>query len=327
MSNAIGRIRTMGIAKQPTFGTPITTATFVLALLNAPTFQAEVTKIRNEAALGSSYGINELERGNRWSTIPLEFKIDEDQAPLMLAQRFQFTSTTASGDTNAFQHVGTHSNNTLCWYTLFLEDDNRTSYIMQDVLMQNTNFALDGEFVRVTADARGSFPTTWGGTNTVVQPKEFVGRMVNFNYANDGVTVTATNILSANANLTFGVNGDDSTHFLGDQDLATNELTQDEYVFEVTTLETNRLNYDDFTNNTAKQFDFTIESTDRFIAGTTVTRPFIQMSVPYAKLEGYSEDAPLDDLVKETFELLALDKVGEAGAPMTITVRNATTSY
>lgn len=328
MANGIGRLRTIGIAAQPTFGQAAASASYVLPLLNSPTISVTDQKINNDAVLGSAYMTNEVESGNRFSEVPLEFKVDEDHVPLLFKQRFSISSVTASGETAVYEHTLTFQNTTNSWYTIFMQDDQRQDYVVRDVLLNNLSWTFDGEFVRVSATAQGAAPTATAVTNTVVQPKEFVGRMVGFEYNDDGSAVTATRALTVSAEMTFGTNGEDTRFNLGNRDLGTHLLTQDEYQFTVTRNQEDRTNYDDYMANQAKQFEIVVENTDRFIAGSTNnTRPYINFSIPYAKLVEYSDDSNIDNLVQETLTLRALDKVGETNAPMQIVVRNAVASY
>lgn len=326
MSNAIARLRTIGVAIQPTFGTPAPSASFVVPLTNAPQFNVTVNKAMNNAALGSAYQLNDIERTTRFTTIPLEFKVDEDQLPALLKQRFTIATTTTS-EASAYQHVASYSNNTNCWYTLFLQDDNREDYIVQDALFDNLDFTFDQDFVRIVSSVIGKFPTQSAVTNVITQPKEFVGRMVS--YLDDDVpgTVTATTVLALTGNLDFGINSEDTRYGLGSADLAVLRLTSDKFMFNVSQLKSDVSRYDDHNDLQMKQFRVKAESTDRFVSGTTGTRPSIQFDVPRAKMENYTEEAENEELIRENFDLTALKPAGVSDTPMKVTIINATSSY
>ena len=323
MSNAIGRIRLLGIAAQPTFGTAATVPSFVLPMLDAPTIETVVTKIRDEAALGSAYGVDAVDNGNRFANIPISVKLDEDQLPILYKQRYDITTVT--GSAGVFTHSLAFTNNTNCWYTLFLEDDNRETYVVRDALFDSLNITADQEYIRLEGNAVGHYPVVSTANLTVKQPKTFLGSNANFFYGDYGGAKTAYKTLAFNLNHTFGLSDEGDNFFLGSQDLGNHVLTQDEYMYEFTGLESDRTNYDDFTANTKKHFDFVLTTT-RTITGSSVT-PQITFNVPVAALETWSEDVPLDQLVKETFGLLALDEVGVTNAPLKITVINNTSSY
>jgi hypothetical protein len=330
MSNAVGRLRTMGIAAQPTFGTAVTTSQFVLPLTNMPEIESTILKVENNAALGSAYQLNELENGNRFASVPLEFKIDEDQLPLILKQRYTITSVTASGESAVYDHTGAYSNTTNTWYTLILEDGDRTDYVVRDVLFTDMTFTYDGDFFRVSTTANGAYPEAVTVSNTVTAPKEFVGRMASFKFATTGSTTVTASALSAELTMSFGTNGDDTKFNLGSQDLGTHVLTADEaYTLAVTRNEEDRATfYDVFTDNTPKEVDMEVTSLDRFVSGSVAnTNPSVGFNFPYAKISEYTEGDNLDELVSETGTFTVLDKPGVSGAPMNFTITNATASY
>ncbi len=226
-----------------------------------------------------------------------------------------------------YRHTLSYTNNTNCWYTLFLQDDNLEDYRIDNVLLDNIDITFDNDFVRVNASAVGNYPVPTTVTNTVVQPKDFVGRMAS--YLDDDVpgTVTASTVLGLTASLDFGLNGDDSKFGLGNDDLAVLRLTSDKFMFNVMQLKGNTDRYLENENNTMKQVRIKAETTDRYVASTTVTRPLIQFDVPRAKIENYTEEPNLDDLTRENFDLTALNYVGVSGVPMSITVLNAKAGY
>lgn len=326
MANGIARLRTMGIAAQPTFGTPAPTATFVLPLTNAPQFTGTVQKALNEAALGSAYMVNDLETTVRFSETPLEFKVDEDQFPLLLKQRFTIASGTVTGEAGVYGHTMTFANNTSTWYTLFLQDDNLQDYVVKDALFDNLDFTFDNDFVRISATAIGAYPTQSSVSNAITQPKEFVGRMVS--YLDDDVpgTVTASAVLSLTSNLDFGLNGEDTRFGLGSAELAALELTGDKYMFGVTRLKPDTGYYDDNANGTTKQLRIQVTDTGRTVSPTS-TNPLIQFDVPRAKIENYTETPNLDDLLQENFDLTALKPAGVSNTPMQVVAINSTSSY
>jgi len=328
MSNGIGRLRTMAIAAQPTFGTPAPTGTFAMPLTNAPQFTATVQKALNDAALGSAYETNDIQNTVRFTEVPLEFKVDEDQLPLLFKQRFTITSGTVSGETSVYQHTLAYTNGTSTWYTLFLQDDQLQDYVVKNVLFDNLDFTFDNDFVRISASAIGSYPTQTAVTNAITQPKEFVGRMVN--YTDDDVpgTATATSVISLTGNMDFGLNSDDTRFGLGSAELAALELTADKFMFNVSRLKPDVGYYDDNEAGTTKQFSVNVTDTAREVSGSALaTSPSIVFTVPRAKFENYTEEPDLNELTKENFDLTLLKPAGVANTPMSITVVNAIASY
>lgn len=326
MTNAIARLRTIGIAKQPTFGVPAPSATYVLPLLNAPVFNPNIGKAMNESALGSAYQLNDMVRTNRFTEVPLEFKIDEDQLPLLLRQRFSIASVTVSGETVAYAHTLSYQNTTQNWYTVFLQDDNRADYIVSNALFDNLDFTMDSDFLRATANLVGSYPTNSAVTNAITQPKEFVGRMVSFTSDDVPGTATATSVLSMTVSMDYGINSEDTRFNLGNQDLAALELTADKFMANVNRLKPDVTFYEDHESLTMKQFVVTAEDTSRFVSPTS-TRPSIAMTVPRAKMENYNEEVDLNELVREVFDLTFLKPVGVTGSPVSIVITNSVSGY
>lgn len=326
MSYEIGRVRSIMIAAQPTFGVPATTGSFALALTGPAQFTPVVTKIQNTAALGSDYAVNDIEKTTRHAEANFEFKLDEDLAPLLFKQRFAITSVTGT-EAGTYVHSLTFQNGTNSYYTLFLQDDLQQDYVVSDFLFDNHDITMDNDFVRFSSTGIGRFPTATAVTNVLSQPKEFVGRMVSYQDAHVPGTATATLALAITANIDFGLNSEDTRFALGSEELAVLRLTADTYMFNVSKLKSDTSRYDDYTANTMSQIVITAQSTDRFVASSTGTRPTIVMSVPRAKYENYTEEADLNELTKENFDLTALKPAAVNGTPMTLTITNATSAY
>lgn len=326
MANGIARLRKIGIAAQPTFGTPATTATYVLPITNATVINTMVNRVVNNAALGSSYQINDVLSTTRMAEVPLEFKVDENQFPLLFKQRFTIASVTTTVS-NVYKHTLSYSESTNSWYTLFLQDDNLQDYVVKDALLDNLDFTLDQDFVRVTANAIGAYPTQTNVVLTATQPQEFVGRMATFLADDYPGTATNTNVLTAALNFDFGLNSEDSRYGLGSADLAVLRLTSDRYTMSVTKLKDDVSYYDDYTANQTKTLQFKLQNTDRFVDAGTLTRPLIQFDIPRAKIETYTEEPNLEELTRETIALVALKPANVTGTPLSITVLNSTASY
>lgn len=326
MGLGIGRLRMFGIAAQPTFGVPAPSATFVVPLTNAPQFNGQVLKALNNAALGSAYQINDQQTTVRFTDVPLEFKVDENQYPLLVKQRYSFASGTVTGETVAYGHTGTYQNSTNCWYTFFLQDDKLQDYIVQNGLFDNLDHTFDNDFVRISAAAIGNYPTQTNVGLTATQPKEFVGRMVSYQDAAYDGTATATSVLTATLNLDFGINSEDTRYGLGSPDIQALELTSDKFMLNVSRRKPDVGYYDDNANGTTKQAVITVQDTGRFVSPTS-TRPRITFNMPRAKIENYTEEADLEELTRENFDLTLLKPAGVSNTPMQIVVVNSTSGY
>jgi len=318
------RNRTIGIAKQPLFGTYAPSATHVLVLTEPAMFDAQVERLVNSSALGSSYMHNDMDWRNRFATASFDYKVDEDTFPLLFAQRFDVATTTTS---QVGTHVLTFGNNTNNYYTLFMQDDDIGDYVIGNALFETHTIALDQEYVRMTSSVIGAYPSASTVTNVISQPKEFVGRMVNYSEDDVPGTVTSTNILSAGMTFNFGINSTTTRFGVGSGDLQHLTLTQDEYMMNISKIKTNTSVYDDANALTTKQFRVVAENTDRYIEGQTITRPLIQFDVPRAKIDSYTENPSFEDVLQESFDARLLKPVGVSDAPIKITIKNHTLSY
>jgi len=72
----------------------------------------------------------------------------------------------------------------------------------------------------------------------------------------------------------------------------------------------------------------TITDTSREVDGAVAgTNPSVTIEYPEQKVIEWSKDGGQNDILKENFNLLAIDKVGVTDAPAKFTVVNATASY
>jgi hypothetical protein len=331
MANGIGRILTMGIAKQDTFNTPEATPTYTLAVQGANArINPIVQKEANTAATGSSYMNNAYKTTIVGGEFPFEVKVDEDVLPLLLLQRYTDTPAAAAGETVVYEHVLTYTNSTNNYYTLFLQDDNRNDYIMSDVLLQDLNFIFDQGFVRVTGTAVGDFPVTGAVTNSFTGAiNEFVGKNVVFNYGDEDGAKSAFSVLTVNANHTFGTLDDSLAYELGSEDRTQFFLTADDYSTEVTALMSNNDILADYKDNTLKKYDITITDTNREVTGSVAnTNPSIVLEYPSANVGEHTPyEGDPNEAVTQSFTLNPVDQPGITDAPAKFTITNAVASY
>jgi hypothetical protein len=326
MANGIGRKRSMGIAMEATYGTYAATPIFTLPLLDTPRIDIKVNKERNVAALGSSYGADDVKTKNRMVEFSLNVKIDEDHVPMLLAQKFSISSVTASGETTVYNHTLTYSSsNDLASYTLFLDDDDRTSIKTSGCRFSKINIIAEQGFLRAEIDGMGSFPTNWSGSTTIVEPNEFVGRNVVYSFGTYGSTSTATSALTATLNHEFGLSAEETNFVLGSQEISKIYNTEDIFTSEIegnfSAFATFR---DKYTANTAVQWDLNIIDTGRTVTGSSNnTTPKIKFDYKKGYIEDWSEDGGLSDILKEKVTLLAVDDPTIAAAPLEVTVTNS----
>lgn len=320
----------MGISLEATYGTPVASPTFVLALQDTPKVEVVQNKVRNISALGSSYQANALTNTVKMANVNLNLKINEDILPLLFAQKFDIVSTTVSGETAVYNHVLSYnSGNVGKSYTLWLEDDDRTGQQIAGVKFSNINLISEpnGE-IRAELTGLGKYPTTWTASHVVSAMNEFTGRSATFSYGTYTASEAAYPVLSATLNHTFGLSGDESNFVLGSADVAQIFTTEDEFVCEISALMPDLNDRDDYANNVKKKWSLNITDAGRFVAGSvTNINPSIKFSYPVGYVESWTEEGGLSDVLKQTLSLLPVDEPGVADAPLKITVVNATASY
>ena len=330
MSNGIGRKRTMGISVEGTYGTPVSAPTFVLPLQDTPRIEVVQSKARNISALGSSYQADSLINTVRYANVSLNVKVDEDTLPLFFKQKFTISSSTVSGETTVYQHTLSYSNsNQGASFTLWLDDDDRTSQQVAGVVFSNINVVAEPSgLLRLEITGMGKFPTTWAGSNTVTQPREFVGRNAVFSYGDYSGALASYNLLKGSFNHTFGLSGEDVNFALGEDDLVGLYTLEDEFMAEIQALFPNLDDRDDYANNTKKKWAVAVTDSSRYVTGSvTNVSPSILLNYPVGYVEQWSEEGGLGDVLKQNLTLLPTDEVGVANAPMNIVVVNGTASY
>lgn len=329
MSNAPGRKRTLGIAVEGTYGTPASAPTFVVPVLDVPKFEVVQNKVRNTASFGNTYQTNDMTATTRLVNFAMPIKVDEDQLPIFFKQKFTITSALVTGESSVYQHTLAYNSNNGNSYTLFLQDSDRTSQKISGVKFSAINLKADNkEYISLDITGMGQYPTTWTGTNTLVQPKEFVGRHATFNYGSYGVSKTAFSALTAVLNHTFNLSAEDTNFALGSQDMVTLINTEDDFQSIIEALMPDLTVRDDYQANTAKMWDLTITDTARNITGSVAnTKPYIQFAYPVGFIESWKESGGLADILKQELTLTPVNRVGVSTAPLQIVVKNAIASY
>lgn len=329
MSNGTGRKRTLGIATEATYGVQASSPTFVLPILDTPRVEIMQNKEDNIASLGSTYNANQVVNTNRQSNVSVPVKVDEDQLPIFFKQKFTITSTTASGETAVYQHtLAYNSNNNGTSYTLFLEDGDRTSQVITGVRFSDLNLTAESGFLKLDLSGIGKYPTTWTGTNTVVQPKDFVGRNVALQFAEYTASLSTISALSAVLNHTFALSGDDLNFALGSQDLTSLFTTEDTFTNEIKMLFSDFTYRDLFEGNDRVKWTITAQDTGRYVTGSVAsTNPYIQFSYPVGYIKNWVEEGGASDILTQTLTLMPVDEIGVSTAPLQIVVKNAISSY
>lgn len=326
MSNGIGRKRSLSIAIEGAYGTASTDTKYILPIMGTPRFEVMANKERNTASLGSTYQADNLRTTEKYTEISLSVKVDEDTLPVLFSQQFAIASSTATD--SAYTHTLTYSNsNSLASYTLFLDDDDRTSEYVAGAMFSEINLTFERGYIVAELTGIAKSPTTWTGSNTLAQPNDFVGANAVLNYSAYTDSKAAYSVLTLGVNHSFNLSDDSSNFALGSEELSQVYGGESEFNTEVSALMADYSTRAHYTGNEKIKYDVTVTDTGRFVAGATATNPSIVFDVPAGYIEEWSEEGDAGDLIKQSFNMMAVDEIGVANAPMAITVVNNVASY
>lgn len=326
MANGIGRKRSLSIALEGAYGTASTETKYILPIMGTPRFEVMANKERNTASLGSSYQSDSLTTTEKFTEISLSVKVDEDTLPLLFAQNFSIASGAVTD--SAYTHTLTYSNsNALNSFTMFLDDDDRTSEYVAGVRFGEINLTFERGYIVAELTGIGKFPVTWTGSNTLAQPNDFVGANATLNYSAYTDTKAVYTALTLGVNNSFNLSGDETNFALGSTDLSQVYTTENEFNVEVSALMPDYTTREHYTVNEKVKYDVTLSDTGRYVDGATATNPSIQFDVAAGYIEEWSEDGEAGDLIRQTFNMMAVDEVGVSNAPMQIVVTNNVASY
>lgn len=329
MANGIYRNISVGIAKETTFGTAAASPSFTLNVLDF-SLEEKIEKAQNEAMLGSSYKVNDTKKTAKRCAITIKFKVDENSLPLLLLQNYTITSATAVGETAVYTHTCAYKTGSSTQsFTLFMQDPDRGGLQMAGFKFETMNIDFDKKgFVTAEVKGRSKYPATWASTNSLTATREFVGANTAISIANEGVSPVAFNLLSASLALEYGLSGEDEGTFLGAYEEAVMVNTAASFELEVSTLFSDTTIKTDWENDQKKAVAIQLQDTDRFVTGSTAsTRPTVKLEFPSTSLIEWKRDGGANDLVKQSWKFLVLDKVALADTPAKITITNSVASY
>lgn len=325
--NGIGRERVLGIAREAVPGVAASSPEFFVQMLDTPRLNPVQNKAENNAAIGSRYAVNLLKNTTRMSNFSLNLKISEDSLPLFLMQNFSITTSTVSGDANAYRHTLRHSDVSTVSYTLFLEDNKRGSERVAGAKFSSQQFAFDtAGFVTLQAEGIGRFPETWTGTITTTKALEFVGRDVNVNISPEGSSYTASQFVSGQVTHTVGLTGDDMNFALGSQDISNIETLEERYEHTLTAKFVDKSFRSNYESNDEMKVRYDIEDTTRFINGAT-TRPSITIEYPSNYISAWNDAGGLADILIQEMTLVAAKDPTNPDSPCTFTITNSVDIY
>ena len=330
MANGLYRKITMGIATETgSYGNGMASPTY--SIPNVELQVEEVTeKVENNAMFGNSYAVNDSMMSTQHTNFSMKMKVDENLLPLLLKQKFSIVSAAVSGDSGVYTHTMTYnSTNAGSDYTLFFQDPDRTSMKITGCKFEKIDIeATPDNFVLLSLSGKGKYPTTWTGSNTMVAPREFVGRNVAYRFATATGALTATKILDLKASHAFPLSDDKVNVSLGSSTYDGLYTLADRFESEVTLLMPDTTIKGYYDNYTKVQSDVTVTDTGRIISGSvTNLNPLITLTYPMQEIIKWNREGGVDDLVQQKMTLLALNKTGTSGAPMGIVVKNNVASY
>lgn len=329
MANGIGRIRTLGFSKETSYGTGPNTASYYLQVIDTPRINIVQNKAENIMSMGSKYATNAVKNTTRMANFSLNIKVSENALPLLLAQSFQISTATVSGDANVYRHTLSYSSTTTQSYVFFLQDPDRTSIKMNGVKLSSFQFGLatDG-FVTLQLEGMGQFPVTWTNTVSATTAQEFVGRNATYSQAPTAQTYTTTSVISATINHTTTLSADTDNFALGSADVIQIANMEDRFEQQVTALFPDFALRDYYTNNTKIKNRFVITDTDRFVVGSVAnTNPNITFEYPSSQIITWNDTGGIGELLKQELTTLALRDSTIATSPAVITITNNVASY
>jgi len=330
MANGLYRKITMGIATETgSYGNGMASPTY--SIPNVELQVEEVTdKVENNAMFGSSYAVNDSMMSMQHTNFNMKMKVDENLLPLLLKQKFSISSAAVGGDTLVYTHtLSYNTTNAGSDYTLFFQDPDRTSMKITGCKFDKIDIeATQDNFVLLTVSGKGKYPTTWTGSNTMVAPREFVGRNVAFRFATATGALASTKVLDLKLSHAFPLSDDKVNVSLGSSTYDGLYTLADRFESEVTLLMPDTTIKGYYDNYTKVQSDVTITDTGRIIVGSTTNlNPSIIFTYPIQEILKWNREGGLDELVQQKVSLLALNKTGTSDAPMKVVIKNNVASY
>jgi len=334
MSNGIKRRRSLGIALENAYGVYTgTTSTYALALLDSNTEEV-VNKAENNSMLGSTYEVNNSKIINKYSNISYTVKVDENVLPLLFKQKFDIASAVISGETTVYKHTLTYKNANAVTsgqsYALFIDDPDRDDMKLNGARFNNIDIlgSQDG-FVTLELSGMAQFPEKVAVTNAIdFTTREFVGRNIAYTQATYTGTLATQKLTGMNIKHNFNLSDMSDNILLGDEEPSDMFTKQDRFEADCTALYSDNDIRDAWANNTRQKSQIVIEDTDRYVTGSvTNINPSITIGYPVQTINSWTKEGGADDIMKQSYTLLALDDPSVATAPITIEIINGVASY
>lgn len=330
MAIGVKRKRIHGISIEETYGSGEATAEFALPALEFD-YTPTITQGRNTSMYGSNYELNDVINDVRMTNFSIRAKVSEDIVPLLFSSAFSISSTTVSGETAVFQHTLTYANtSTGNSFTLFVEDDDRGSEYIAGCRFNNITLeTVRGDYLQMSIEGVGKFPQAWGGDVTLAYRQEFASRNLSMQYEPEGSGFSGNaDVINATINHIFNLAGDEDNFDLGSEELDRLLTTTHQFTSDITAVYPDHTIRDQFEDGEYRGLQITVLDTGRVITGSTEsTNPLLRFTQPSTRITTWAEEGSANDILKQTFTLEALNKIGIADAPETIFVVNAIEDY
>lgn len=333
MAQGVKRRRIHGIAIETSgYGIAENNPTFAIPALSLE-YNPQITQANNTAMLGSTYEVNDVINDNKMTNFTMTIKIHEDLLPLLFSQAFTILSTTVSGETSVYEHTLTYSNtNEGNSFTLFVEDPDRGSEVVAGAKFNTINFeTVRGDYLQCTIEGMGKFPETWSGSTSLNYIQEFASTQLSMQYVPEGSGFSGAgneSVVNATLNHTFNLSGEEDNFDLGSANLARLYTQSPVFNQNVTARYGDRTFRDQWENQEYRATRFTLVDSNRVVSGSTAnTNPEARFIYPSERVTNWQEQGDANTILKQQFDLQAIDKIGIADAPMKMTVVNSISGY
>lgn len=313
MSRIIGRLTSVGIAKEAVRGTAVAPSFWVP--VRDLDFDDTVDTKDNESGFGVITGISDSDIIKQWSEGGYEGKIFDKSIGLELAALFGAspTSSAHAGATGAYDHAFALANNNqhLSLTVAVKEANNNLRYVNSIIDTWKFEAALD-DYIKRSMKLMGKKGATASDTVAYTAENEFVPRHMVVKVATNLAGLTAASAIKVR-NITFEVNKNaDGLQVLGSNDI-------DDVVnktFEVSgSIE---MYYDNTTyrdlvfNNTKQALRISVVNTDVMVGTGTPTATLLQFDFAKCIFGKWERGFDNDDIMTQTVDFKAAFSLSDA---------------
>lgn len=325
MTKYIGRLLTLGVAKESTRGVGVA-PTYIIPDVSF-SFDDKVVKVRETAGIGSIADSDNVFVTTQYGAGDLEGELRDKSFGLLLYSMlgsYSVAGPTDSAYTHSFTLSETNTHQSLC----FTVNDPNTKELYRLVMMDRLEIMSElDEVVKFSA----SFMSKKGDGSTATMPtltaeNKFTKKHLSFKVASDiaGLSAaTAVSLKSLRLTISKNVVLDDVLGTAEPEDILNKQISIEGQI---------KLNYTDETwknymrNNTTKAMQIAFTNTDATIGAST--RPSLTMQFPKVDFFEWEPDYSLDDIVTQTISFKAMRDVTNSLAPIsTCQLVNAVTTY